>query len=256
MTESNENPVLRRMRIRRGRSFAGGLSHSTTGHGGREAEDPVEEELREADTAVLEDLQARAQARQPRTGVSMESGEPVESDEEFTPMRRLDTVRRRSSNYEREYRLRLLHRMLLRGVPLDEIAEQFQLSVSQVQRDRTELYSRLREAAREMDINQIVGDHTGFYKEVAGMALRASSKGTLPMAIRLSAMRTALAANADLHRFYQACGVYDTVRYRKSAEATDSDISRMMAMTKAILQGEDAPEEAVEDASEELFLLG
>ena len=156
--------------------------------------------------------------------------------EEFTPGSRLDQVRRRASEYEREYRLGLLHRLLLRKIPLDEIATQLQVSVSQVMRDRTELATRLRQAAKDLNIDEMVGHNTGMYEEVVAMAMRAASNAQAPLPMRLAAMRTALAGQNDMHRFYQAAGVYDVLRFRRAPGGDGAgDIQRMLQVTEELL---------------------
>jgi transposase-like protein len=158
--------------------------------------------------------------------------------EDFNPQGRLAQVRRRSTTYEREYRLNLLHRLMMRGVPLDEIANQLGISVSQVYRDRDELKERHRASSRSLDIDEIIGDSKGYYEEAGAMAMRAASKNDLPYAMRLAAVRTALAAKNDMHRFFQTAGVYDVLRFRKAQDGNGtSDVRRLMENTERLLSG-------------------
>jgi len=54
--------------------------------------------------------------------------------------------------------------------------------------------------------------------------------------MKLAAMRTALASHNDKHRFYQAAGVYDVLRFRRGAsEGQVSDIQRLMALTDELI---------------------
>lgn len=74
------------------------------------------------------------------------------------------------------------------------------------------------------------------------MALRAASNSQMPMPMRLAAMRTALASQNDKHRFYQAAGVYDVLRFKKGAgDGAISDIQRLMAFTDQMLQENQTP---------------
>jgi hypothetical protein len=170
------------------------------------------------------------------------AGDPMGTNsEEFNPTGRLAQVRRRAGEYEREYRLQLLHRLLIRRIPLDEIASQLQVSVAQIMRDRKELLERLREEARALDIDLIVGNAKGFYEEIAAMAARAASNANTPIPMRLAAMRTSLAAENDKHRFFQAAGVYDVLRYKRAKGAgVGSDLARLMEMTEQLLADERA----------------
>jgi hypothetical protein len=169
---------------------------------------------------------------------AMELGEntPVQ---EFTPQSRMEEVRTRGGAYEREYRLTLLHRMLMRRVPLDEIAKELDVSVSTIKNDRTELYHRLRKEAKSLDINKIVGDTLGFYAEVRGMSMRTASVAKLPMNIRLGALRTALSSKNDEHRFLHASGVFDVLRYKATDNDSGDDITKLMQLTQHIMSTSD-----------------
>lgn len=223
---------------RRGRgamAFSGvSVSDSTTSEGvGATATD--DHELNQQ-VERLADLPIR-QTVAPQQGAL--AGNP---SEDFNPSDRLRQVRQRASTYEKEYRLGLLHRLLMRRVPMDEIAAQLGISISQVYRDRDELKRKLREDARSLNIEEIIGDSKGYYDEVAAMSMRAASSASLPMPMRLAAMRTALAAKNDEHRFFQATGVYDVLRFRLSKDsAGGSDVRTLMENTERILRGE-APE--------------
>jgi Trp operon repressor len=243
--------VTRRMRHRRGSagglSFSGGgLDDSSAGSGvaGDSSSSQFSPgEYQTDDEADHEDdvlpLNASVQAATPLLRSEAEQAErlrTLQNAEEFTPRTRLNQVGLRSSEYEREYRLGLLHRMLMRNLPLDEIAAQLGVSVSTVMRDRTELTSRLREVSKTLDVESLIGNSKGFYEEVQAMAMRAASSSQTPLPMRLAAMRTGLAAHNDMHRFFQAAGVYDVLRFRKGAsEGAQSDIQRLMSLTEDLL---------------------
>jgi Trp operon repressor len=248
--------VTRRMRHRRGGSASGlsfssgSLDDSSVG-GGVAASRAYNEEddndndndndgyEQEQDAESALPLNAAVQAAAPILRTEAEQAERLRSlqnAEEFTPRTRLNQVGLRSSEYEREYRLGLLHRMLMRNLPLDEIAAQLGVSVSTVMRDRTELTARLREVSKTLDVESLIGNSKGFYEEVQAMAMRAASSSQTPLPMRLAAMRTGLAAHNDMHRFFQAAGVYDVLRFRKgSSEGAQSDIQRLMSLTEDLL---------------------
>lgn len=228
-------PRRRMVRRRAGMAFSGGgLSDSSSGAGVADAGDDEGE-------AQVEDLNAAVEGlavHTPRVTDEQQGqlGEATNNSEEYTPQNRLSLVRQRSSEYEREYRLQLLHRLLLRNLPLDEIANSLGVSVSTVLRDRKELKERLRAAAKELDIDEMIGNSKGFYEEVQAMAMRAASAQQTPLPMKLAAMRTALASHNDMHRFYQAAGVYDVLRFRRGAsEGQVSDIQRLMQLTDELL---------------------
>lgn len=229
--EATDAPVGRRIsrRSRKGFAFSdGGLADSSVGGG------------------VSGDINAHVEARavtpvatiQPRNVVPA-AAQDAGSQEDFNPRERMAQVRTRASSYEREYRLKLLHRLLMRNVPVDEIANQLGLSISQVFRDRQELTERLRQEARGLNIDELIGDSKAFYEEAAAMSMRAASASNLPMPIRLAAVRTALASKNDMHRFMHTAGVYDVLRFRLAADGTGvSDVRQLMLNTERILAGE------------------
>ncbi len=226
---SASGPVGRRI-TRRGRSgfaFSGaGLSDSTSSEGVGDLNEAVES-IAETPIAVLPPA---APDQSPLSGSGAE---------DFNPSARLAQVRSRASIYEREYRMGLLHRLMMRRIPMDEIANQLGVSISQVYRDRDELKARLRTDARGLDIDEIIGDSKGYYEEVSAMSMRAASNATLPMPMRLAAMRTALAAKNDQHRFFQTAGVYDVLRFKVAQDGMGvSDVRKLMENTERILKGE------------------
>lgn len=155
--------------------------------------------LNATDTAINEQVSALAATPRAR--------------EEFTPSGRMREVGDRASKYEKEYRLKLLHRLLLRGIALDVIAEQLNVSIDTVLRNRRELYHMLRQQASQLDANSLVGETIGFYAETQAMSLKMASGEKTPQNIKLAAIRTALSSRNDRHRFYQASGVFDVLQY-------------------------------------------
>lgn len=221
-------------RVRRRRSM-GGLSSSTDGSG------PLGYSNDEYDDEddINEVVESRASSEPDVIGDDVAGGDG-------TPFDRLREVNRRSSGYEREYRLKLINRLLMRQVPLDQIAQQLQVSVRTVQRDRAEIHRRLREQAQDMDVFQMIGESTSFYEEVKGMAMRLASASKVPANMKVSAMRTALSANNDKAKFLQATGVFDVLRYRKVEKDANDDITRLMEMTEALINdSEDTPVEDI-----------
>lgn len=233
MDDAQSDGRVRRRRInaRRGFGFSGN-SMSDSSEGGDVADI----------NATVEEAALSEPARLPRIPAMPGSGDDVfaggaadSAADGFTPQQRLAQVGRRSSMYEREYRLGLLHRLLMRKIPLDEIANQLGVSVTTVLRDRKELHQRLREESKQLDIDLIVGNSKETYEEILSLALRAASNSNAPIAMRLAAMRTSLAAENDKHRMLQASGVYDVLRYRRSADGGQlNDIQRLLQLTEEL----------------------
>lgn len=156
-------------------------------------------------------------------------------DEGVTANSRLHQVRHRASHYEREFRLRLLHRMLMRGIPLDEIARELDISVSTVMRDRKELWDRLRIAAKKLDINLLIGDTMAFYNEATAMAMRHASNSKHPINMRLASIRTAVAAKNDQTRMMAQAGVFEALKFVPDKSSGQGDIQELMRLTREIL---------------------
>lgn len=237
-TEDNENGTARRLRVRRrgsGGFVSGGSAASSRSESLRA---PAEHEQDDIDDAidpesVRNHIVARASAPMPAAAPTGELQNPR--------MRMAEVADSGSRAYAKEYRLNLLHRLLLRNIPLDVIARQLGVSLSTAEKDRAELKKRLRETAKELDINEMIGAQTGLYDEVSGMAMRIAANNSgehaTPIAMQLAAMRTTLAANADKSRFYHSAGVYDVLRFRRAEDGTSqSDIQLLMQRTAAMME--------------------
>ncbi|MCK5307084.1 MAG: hypothetical protein KAJ73_00600 [Zetaproteobacteria bacterium] len=162
------------------------------------------------------------------------------TDGGFTAQGAKDVVcREGTGRYDKEYRMRMLHRMLMRQIPLTQIADELNVSTRTIMRDRKELFTRLRDEASHIDLNNLIGDTIGFYQEVQGMSLRAASNVKTAMNIRLAAMRTALSSRNDQHRFLSAAGVFDVLAFKSGQDEDNNDIAKLMEMTKQIMNGEE-----------------
>lgn len=246
MATEAPTPARRRVILRR---RAGGFS---SGISTRSESLRTEAETDEVDAAV----DPQSVVDRIRTGAIPAPSSP--EPERDNPRMRLNQVAMAgSAAYAKEYRLQLLHRLLMRNVPLDQIANQLQVSISTVQKDRVELKARLREAAKELNIDELIGGQNGFYDEIAGMAMRLASGGggrdehgnpvaPVPTAMKLAAMRTALAANADRTRLLSTAGVFDVLKFRRQDDgSTVSDVQHLMARTAELMEALMAPEDSV-----------
>lgn len=246
MVDEVTDPSLRRrMMLRRARggggsgsSFGSGISTSTESFRGTDAPDEIGDE---PDRAIDPDQQ-RAAVQQRALPAPQADAAGEDGPDHTNPRQRLNQVAQSgSATYAREYRLVLLHRLLMRNVPLDQIANQLQVSITTVERDRVALKAFLRERASQLDINEIVGEQNAMYDEVAGMALRMASAQGTPAAMKLASMRTALAANADRTRLLNTAGVFDVLRFKPPSDnASLSDIQTLMQRTEQALLSLDA----------------
>lgn len=167
-----------------------------------------------------------------------------EERQDFTPRNRMrDVAEGESKRFQQEYRLKLVHRMLMRGIPLDKIAEELDVSIRTVQRDRTELFSRLREAAKNFDLNHYIGDHMGFYQEASAMAMRAASNSKTPINHRLAALRTAGSLRQAGTRMLDTVGVFDVVRFKPERQKGNEDIRKLTDAARRLMGKEDKKQE-------------
>lgn len=235
--QTDDTSVRRRLSLRRGRMGAGGGSSFSAGGTGRvESYQGTEAEPDEVDDAIDPNaINQRVQRSNLPAPMSPE-------DARDNPRSRLNEVAMAgSSAYAKEFRLKMLHRMLMRNVPLDQIAQQLQVSISTVEKDRAELKRRLREEAKHINIEELVGNQGAFYDEIQALSLRIASSDT-PTAMKLAAMRTSLAANADRTRFLNTAGVFDALRFRRADDGgTVSDVQLLMERTEELFAslGED-----------------
>lgn len=199
---------------------------------------------------------------------------PVIPDARSTPAERLKSMTV-AGNYQTEYKLRLLHRLLMRGLPIDIIAGQMQLSIPTVKSLRAQLYRRLAvEAAATFDMNLYVGKSEAFYNELRGLSMRmvddngkkdAEGKWIEPPPTRdqkMRAIHTALSVEADRHRFYSLTGVFQAMPFRPDALTGDSqqtdNASRIIDLVQAVITGDVDASYALpeEDDTDDASLLG
>jgi len=234
MPTNNERPGERRVIMRRSR---GQMPFSSAGRvDGTPREAPViDDDIDDAIDPDQIDDHVRQQTRRPAPGPSR-----GDAPERNPAQMLMDVDESGSAAYSKEYRMVLLHKMLARKMPLHEIARHLRVSISTIEKDRVRLKAWMREQAKEMNIDEMIGSQVALYDELTAMSLRIASKtsgeGAVPVAMQLAAMRTTLAANADKTRFLGAAGVLDVLRFRKgdTGEA-QSDIQIVMERTARML---------------------
>jgi len=146
--------------------------------------------------------------------------------------------------YDKETRLRFIHKMRMRDLPKAEMCKRLGVSMGTLNSDIKELYSRLREGARKLDVNELIGDSIAVYNEVLSMALTHASNTDLPTPTRLAALRTVLSAKNDMHRFLNLAGFYDVAVYTKKEAKTENDIGQLIKVTQAILSDDRSSDKA------------
>lgn len=240
--QEDQEPNAVRMGLRRARMGAGGFSSGVSSQ--------TESYRAEDEAEVDRDLNERVRSAPPRLAAPA-SGEPQDPDDNRRML--FEATMAGDASYAREFRLGMLNRLLMRGISLDNIARELGVSISTVKNDRSELRRRLRESAKGLDINEIIGGQMAFYDEVSAMSLRVSSQQGVPTAMKLASLRTALAAKADQTRFLTSAGVFDVLSFRRTEDGQDlSDVQMLMQRTEEMLSrivdGED-PIDGAESAT-------
>lgn len=215
--------VARRMSLRRARGGgSSGFSPSTS---------TVTESYREPGEEEP-DLSEQVRRGLPRLAPPA----PAPDDPDENRRRLAEAAMAGDAAYAREFRLGLMHRLLMRGISLDNIARELGVSISTVKADRAELKRRLRDSAKGLDINELIGGQMAFYDEATAMSLRITSQSGVPTAMKLAGIRTALAAKADQTRFLTSAGVFDVLSFRRTEDGQDiSDVQMLMQRTEEML---------------------
>lgn len=159
--------------------------------------------------------------------------------------------------FQREYRLRLLHRMLMRQLPMTLIARSLNCSVRNVYVMREKLYAQLREEASNKDLPSYVGMTDGFYNDVIGMCMRMASSAKTTDIRKLGALQVALQAQRDRTHFYEIVGFHDVLKITPVTgmfdRATDQ-ASKLGKMAENILAAfNDGLDDMPEDGSDDVF---
>jgi len=120
----------------------------------------------------------------------------------------------------KEYVLRAVNRLVMRGIPHDQIAQLFYVSVRTVGRWKREIAERLVEEISTTDIKSLVGESMSFYREIRAQALREADnlKGTEKIAV----LQIAMEAENNLHKMLKTAGVYDANKITPNATVYDS----------------------------------
>lgn len=120
-----------------------------------------------------------------------------------------DNLTHRLDEEQKEARLVLMHRMLIRKVSTEEIRKTLKVGVAMYYKLKDQLDSRMRLDVSKIDVPYLIGDTLAFYDEIRSMALTMSSSSAIKdPRVKVSAMSVALKAEGDKNTFLTACGVY------------------------------------------------
>lgn len=196
----------------------------------RPPEEVVEESLQE-----VQDMADQIISRRKSNIPPLPEAPPPMPDPNASPSQRLNGVATNASPYYAEYRLRLVHRMLMRNLPLDMISAQLQVDLPTLHKMRRELYTRLAYEAQTINRYEIAGKTMAFYDEVQGVALRMADEANAKPYVKLQALQTALSAQADRQRFLTASGFWSSAPY-VPMDATEDESSRAAGRLHSLIE--------------------
>lgn len=120
--------------------------------------------------------------------------------------------RMRSTTEATEYRRAQIHRLLLRGVPRQTIAEHLGISMETLYSDTKAITAELRREVTDIDYAVYIGTSTAFFDECRNIALRlATDKGEKSNGVKMTALRTAIEAEKAKHEFFSRVGLFKIV---------------------------------------------
>jgi hypothetical protein len=141
--------------------------------------------------------------------------------------------------FQKEYKMRLMHRMLVRQLPMDLIAQALGCSVRNAYYLREALFAQLREEASNKDLPTYVGMTDGFYNDVIGMCMRMASSTKASDVRKLGALQVALQAQRDRQHFYDLVGFHDVLKVTPVSGMFDSatdQAKKLSSMAENILE--------------------
>ncbi len=184
---------------------------------------------------------------------------------------RIEQIAIASPSYSREYQLQLLHKLMLRGLPLDTVAPMMGISLNTVVTLRRQLMNRLREEAKYIDIHLLAGKSRAFYEEIKHTAMRIASDTTrtdnapnVTPRTRLEALRVASMAEDSFHRFLTVSGFFNNAHFSPSERdedgGQDGQVSTLLNMISYVIDPDTNEEvgfrlETVNEAGEDVTLI-
>lgn len=165
--------------------------------------------------------------------------DPTAAEEPNEPMSPADILLSRGegnhTKSQRDMRIRMVARAMLRGIDEATMAKSFNVSIGQIRKDVRTVKEMIAKQASQLDINDIIGDSMMFFKDIQHTALRIASHSKTTNSVKLASLRTALASRADMVRMLNATGVFDALPFVSSAVEDKSDMELLTDLTKAVM---------------------
>lgn len=143
--------------------------------------------------------------------------------------------------YTRDFIFKTLHQLLLSGMPYDQIALKFNVSLRTVYRWIDQLKAKMAEEAKAVDPMPVLGDALASYKVIAQQGYQLLLAGRTATDKRAGA-DIALRAMGDQMKVLQLAGFFDTPHMRKGANNGDDprvqSANALMDMAKQFMGGQ------------------
>lgn len=114
-------------------------------------------------------------------------------------------------DYEKEHKLQLVHKLILRGATTKDIAKSLNVSVGEAVEFRKELKARLTEQVRKADPMELVSEGVAFYDEIIAEAMKTldkvKSNNTLKVHDLVRVLEIALKARTEKDKFLVNTGI-------------------------------------------------
>lgn len=153
-----------------------------------------------------------------------------------------DKLTHRLDDEQKEARLVLMHRMLIRKVSAEDIRKALNVGVAMYYKLKSDLDARMRLDVSKVDVPYLIGDSLAFYDEVRSMALTMSSSSAIKdPRVKVSAMQVALRAEQDKNQFLTACGVYSApvVEYIVRGMVSTGNFSVVDGQSERVVEAEE-----------------
>lgn len=153
------------------------------------------------------------------------------------------------SQYQKEYRLKAAHQIMINGGTTAQIAQALNISLTEARNLKRELVSRQKSAVRNIDVEQEVAKAIMFYDHIAAKSLQLSAKGgEKQLRNQVEALKVALQAQTDKQKFLQLAGVYENGFRSNSGNIHVNGANDVRDMVTAVLSGHAV--EVVEEVDE------
>jgi hypothetical protein len=114
--------------------------------------------------------------------------------------------------YQKEYQLRIAHRILINGGSTTMIAQKLNISPAQARKLKNELSARLIQEVKSLDKNKVAGKALMFYDHIQAKALQLVGQAgdTKSLRTQVEALKVALQAETDKQKFLVMAGFWNT----------------------------------------------